>query len=119
MANGDINREDAYEDALALVFDAIATNRKGLRANPSKDEKRKLNKQLARLEAERADLEAMLDAIIDGETIDVAPPTQAQVDEIASLTGQVEGWTRDNRTAAGAITVATNVLALAVEITGG
>jgi len=119
MANGGIDREDAYEDALALVFDAIAMARKGLRANPSKEEERKLNKLLARLEVERADLEAMLDALIDGRVIDVAPPTQAQVDEIARLTGEVGDWTRRNGTAAGAVTVLSKVLDLAVEITGG
>ena len=119
MANGEIDQEDVYEDALGLVFDTIVTVKKGLRANPSKEEERKLNRRLAQLQVERADFEAMLDAIIDGETIDVAPPTQAQVDEIANLTGEVGGLTRANLTAAGALTVASKVLALAAEVTGG
>ncbi len=119
MANGEIDQEDVYEDALALVFDAIAAARKGRRANPSKEEERKLNKALARLEVERADLEAILDAIIVGDTVDVAPPTQEQVDEIARLTGEVGILTRANITAAGAVTVASDVLALAVAVTGG
>lgn len=119
MANGEIDQEDVYEDALALVFDTIVTVKKGLRANPNKERERKLNKMLAQLEIERADLEAMLDAIIDGDTVDVAPPTQAQVDEIAALTGEVGGLTRANITAAGTISVASKVLALAAAVTGG
>lgn len=117
MANGEVDRENAYEDALALVFDAIAAAHAARRANPSKEERRKINKLLLRLEVERADLEAMLDALIDGREIDVPPPTQAQVDRIAELTGEVETHTRNDRTAAGAVTVAAKVLDLAVEIT--
>ncbi len=119
MENGEIDQEDVYEDALALVFDTSVTVKKGLRANPSKEEERKLNRRLAQLEVERADFEAMLDAIIDGETIDVAPPTQEQVDEIARLVGEIGGLTRANLTAAGALGVASEVLALAAAVSGG
>ena len=119
MANGEIDQEDVYEDTLALVFETIVTAKQGLRANPRKEEERKLNRRLAQLEVERADLEAMLDAIIDGETIDVAPPTQEQVDEIARLTGEVGGLTRANLTAAGALTITSKVLALAAAVSGG
>ncbi len=49
----------------------------------------------------------------------MAPPTQEQVDEIARLTGEIGGLTRANLTAAGALTVASNILALAAAVTGG
>lgn len=119
MADNDVIPEIAYENALALVFDSISLARKGLRLNPSKEEERKLNKTLLRLEVERADLEAMLDALADDDPVGVAPPTQAQVDEIAALTGEVEGLTRANLTAAGALSAASKVLALAVAVAGG
>ncbi len=119
MAENDIIPEIVYENALALVYDSISVARKGLRSNPSKEEERKLNKTLLRLEAERADLEGMLDALADDEPVGVAPPTQAQVDEIATLTGEVEGLTRANLTAAGALSVASKVLALAAAVSGG
>lgn len=117
MAENDIDPEMFYEDALALVFRAIRATRRALNSNPSKEEERKLNKRLLRLEAERADLEAMLDAIIDGEALDVAPPTPADVENIANLTKQVAGLTKANLTAAGALNVTSKVLDLAMKVT--
>ena len=119
MAENEIIPEIVYGNALALVFDAIASANKGLFANPSKEEERKLHKALLRLEVERADLVGMLDAMADGETLDVDAPTQTEVDEIANLTGQVAGLTKANLTAAGAISVTSGVLALAMKVTGG
>ena len=57
----------ALSDMLSLVYDAIAIAQKGLLANPSKDEERKLNRTLAKLELERVDLRAMLDAMEDAD----------------------------------------------------
>ncbi len=119
MPNNNINPKIAYANTLALVFDAISSANKGLLANPSKEEERKLNKTLLRLEVERTDLMGMLIALAKNQPVDVAPPTQAQVDEIATLTGEVEGLTRANLTAAGALSVASKVLALAAAVSGG
>lgn len=105
------------ELALALVFDAIAIAQKGLRANPSKEEGRKLHKTIARLEIERTDLEEMIDAL-DNSPDDVPPPSQEDVDRIAELTGRVEQQTRQNLTAAGAVEITSNVLDLAIKLTG-
>ena len=119
MPNNNINPEITYANTLALVFDAISSANKGLLANPSKEEERRLNKTLLRLEVERTDLMGMLIALANNEPVGVAPPTQAHVDEIATLTGAVENLTRANLTAAGALTVASNILALAAAVTGG
>jgi hypothetical protein len=105
------------ERALALVFDVIAIAQKGRRANPTKEEERKLNKTLARLEVERADLEGMIDALENNEPHDVPPPTQEQVNRIAELTGRVEQQARASVTAAGALAIASDVLDLAIKMT--
>ena len=121
-SNGDggsgTNTMIALEDALALVYDAIALAQKGLRANPSKEEGRKLSKTLARLEVERADLEGLIDAMADAPEA-VQPPTPAQVESIAALIGEVANLTRANLTATAALAVASKVLDLAIDITGG
>jgi hypothetical protein len=104
------------EKALALVFDAMAIAQKGRRANPTKEEERKLNKTLARLEIERADLEGMIDAL-ENEPVDVPPPTQEHVNRIAELTGRVEEQTRMILTAAGALAISSDVLDLAIKMT--
>lgn len=118
MALTDNELKIIYADALALVYDAIALANKGLLANPSKEQERKLNKTLLRLEAERTDLMGTLIALAKKQPVGVPPPTQAQVDEIANLTGEVEGLTRANITAAGALAVASGVLDLATAIMG-
>jgi len=118
MPDKKINRKIVYANTLALVFDAISSANKGLLANPKKEEVRKLNKLLLRLEIERADLMGMLIALAKRQRLSVAPPTQIQVDEIAALTGEIEGLTRANLTAAGALSTASKVLALAATVTG-
>ena len=105
------------ERALALVFDAIAIAQKGLRANPSKEEERKLIKTIARLDIERTDLEEMIDAL-ENEPTDVPPPSQADVTRIAELTGRVERETRRNLTATGAVEITSGILDLAIKLTG-
>ena len=116
MANTDPIIE--YENALALVYDAQALVLKGLRANPDKQEERRLNKHLAKLRVEEADLIAMIDALEDEPVKDLPMPDQALVDEIARLSGEVEKATRRNVTAAGALKVAGGILDLAINLTG-
>ena len=114
----DESTEDQLEACLALVYGAIHVNNEGLRSNPSKEERRKLLKRRARLEAERADLEGMLDAMADGVAIDVQPPTDEQVRAIADLTGKVEEQRRAAATASAALAITGDVLTLAMELTG-
>ena len=109
---------DQLEAALGLVYDALHVNNVGLRSNPSKEEERKLMKRKARLEAERANLEGTLDALADGEDIDVQPPTEKQVKTIAGLTRQVEQQKQEAVTAAAALQITGKVLDLATELTG-
>lgn len=114
----DDNTRDQLETALALIYSAIHLNNDGLRANPDKPEKRKLLKRRARLEAERANLEGMVDALADGEDIDVQPPTAEQVQAIADLTGEVEQQTQAAVTASAALVLTGKVLDLAIKLTG-
>ena len=112
------NTEDQLEACLALVYSAIHVNNEGLRSNPSKEDKRKLLKRRARLEAERANLEGMLDAMADDIDFDVQPPTDEQVRAIADLTGKVEEQRRAAATASAAHAITGDVLTLAMEMTG-
>ena len=116
MANGDPIIE--YENALALVYDAQALTLKGLRANPDKQEERKLIKRLARLKVEEADLIAMIDALEDEPAENLPAPDPALVAEIARLSGEVEAATKRNLSAAGALAAAGKVLDLAIKLTG-
>ncbi len=102
-------------NALFLVLDTIAIANKGLLKNPSKEDERKLNRTLAKLELERADIRAKLDAIIAGES-DIVGPTSGQVQEISSLTAEVEAVTNANLTASAAVALSSRVLTLATEV---
>ena len=109
---------DSYQrlsDALALVFDGISLAGKGLLRNPSKEQKRKLNRRIARLEAERAEIVAKMDAIEDGVT-NVKGPTDAQVTHIANLTAEVEKAAAANQTASAALSVSAKVLTVVSKI---
>ena len=108
MANGDPIID--YENALALVYDAQALTLKGLRANPNRQQERKLNKRLASLKVEEADLIAMIDALENEPVEDLPGPDPALVAEIARLSGLVEAETKRNLTAEGALVAAGLVL---------
>jgi hypothetical protein len=97
------------------VFDAIALAEKGLLANPSVVEERKLNDTLNDLELKRAAIQAKLDAQIN-RTAPLAGPTPAQVAQVAALTSEVERRTRMAVTASGAVVLTGRVLALATEV---
>ena len=102
-------------DALSLVFDAIALAQKGLLKNPSKEQERKLNRTLARLELERADIHAQILALIAKKGA-VPRPTTAQVKEISDLTAEVDALTNASITASGAVALTSKILGLATEI---
>lgn len=105
----------ALEDALSMVFRAMALAEKGLVHNPSKEEARDLNATLVDLDMKRAVLEAKLNALI-GQTAQIAPPTAAQVAQVAALTGEVATLTAAAVTASAALALTGRVLALATEI---
>lgn len=110
-----VNPYDSLSDALSLVFDALAVAQKGLLKNPSREEKRKLLRRIGRLEGERAEIAAKMDALEAGAT-DVVGPTKNQVDEIAALTGEVEAMTRANLTASAALALTSRIMTLATEV---
>jgi hypothetical protein len=103
------------EEALSLVFDAIALAQKGLENNPSKEEERALNAALIDLDLRRATIEAKLDALI-AHTTPVVGPTPAQVAQVAALSAEVETLTSAAVTASAAVVLTTRVLALATEV---
>lgn len=100
---------------LSLVYDGIATAQKGLLRNPSPEEERKLNRTLARLELERAEIRAKLDALIAGAQ-NIAGPTPNQVQEMSRLTAEVEGLTNASLTVSGAIALTSKILDLAGKV---
>ncbi len=112
-----VDHEEALEELLALIYDSISLTNKGMRANPSLVQERKLIKRLAQLEVERTDVEGLLDAIAFGDNIDVAPPTKAQVKKIATLTGKVTAETRATTTATKALKLTGDALDLAMKLT--
>lgn len=110
-----LNTYQDLSDALSLVFDGIALASKSLLKNPSKEEKRKLLRRITRLEAERADIVAKMDAIENGDS-SVKGPTAAQVTKVADLTGKVEQMAAANFTVAGALSLTSQVLTVATRI---
>ena len=109
---------DSYQglsDALALVFDGISLAGKALLRNPSKEQKRKINRRIARLEAERAEIAAKMDAIEDGMT-SVKGPSATQVARIADLSAEVESAVRSNLTVSASLALTSKVLTLATKI---
>ena len=97
------------------MFDAIALAQKGLLKNPSTEQERQLNRILAKLELERADIQAKITALI-GKAKGVNGPNEDQVLEVSNLTAQVDVLTNANITASGAIALTSNILGVATEI---
>ena len=109
---------DSYQglsDALALVFDGISLAGKALLRNPSKEQKRKLNRRIARLEGERAEIAAKMDAIEDG-VANVKGPSAAQVTRIADLSAEVESGAKSDLTASAALAVTSKVVTIVTKI---
>ena len=109
---------DSYQglsDSLLLIYDGITLARKGLLKNPDTNQRRKLNRRIARLEAEAAEIEAKMTAIEDGVT-GVRGPTDAQVNKVSQLTGEVEGMTRANITASKALALTSKIMDIAMKV---
>jgi hypothetical protein len=104
--------------ALALVLRAQAVAADAMLLNPSREQERALNETLLELDARRAMIQAMLNALASDPGA-MAGPTAAQVTEVSLLTGQVETLTTANLTASSAITFTSKVLVVATQIAGG
>jgi hypothetical protein len=120
MTNGAdaANPSIALGRALALVFRALAVAEDALLLNPSREQERSLNETLLELEAKRAMLRAMLNALAN-DTRALPGPTTAQVTEVSLLAGQVETLTTANLTASSAIAFTSKVLVVATQIAAG
>ena len=109
------NKIIALSDALSLTIDAIAITEKGLLRNPSVEDERSLNRNLAELEAKRATIKAMLNALI-ANTREIEGPTNEQVEEMSRLTNEVDSLTNAALTASGAVGLSTRILSLATKV---
>ena len=110
MSNG-AGRDPVLDllDAQDLAFDTLKVARKGLVRNPSKDEKRRLLRLIARLEDEIKQIGDQIDALADQDDA-YQGPTDAEMELVADLTKQVGGLTADNITAQNALQLAGKVL---------
>lgn len=102
-------------DSMELIYDGISIANKGLLRNPDTTQRRKLNRRIARLEAELAEIGAKMTAIEDGET-GIRGPTNAQVKLVAKLTGEVENMTRANITASKALALTSKIMDVAMKV---
>jgi C4-type Zn-finger protein len=101
--------------AIFLVDQSIALLETQLASNPSTDEERTLRRNLLRLQAERAVLEAELDAALDNST-GVQAPSTGQLAEIEGLLNRVEAATNSAVSAAQGIRLTTRVLELVTKV---
>jgi len=101
--------------SMALVDAAIALAKKALLDNPSVAQERDLNRLVLRLEAERAILEADLDAAL-AESTKVKGPTAAQLEQIERLSNEVESATNSAMAVSARIGIAQKALDLVSSI---
>jgi hypothetical protein len=101
--------------AIELVDDALAMVDMALNNNPSADEERALRQRKLRLEAERAVLEAELDAALDGNVV-AQGPSPAQLAEIVSLVQSVEDATNQRAAASSVLSLASKALGLIADV---
>jgi hypothetical protein len=96
------------DDTLTLVDIALSNN-------PSPDDERALRRQKLRLEAERAVLEAELDAALDGNAA-AQGPSAAQLAEVLNLVQAVEAATHQRAVAGNVLGLASKSLALITDL---
>ena len=101
----------AMSEALEMVEDALAVARKGLNANPTKQERRELDEDILDLALKRTRLTNSLIALGRGQET-IQPPTPGQIAEIKALATQVDQLTRQSVAASQAVTAAGDVLEL-------
>jgi translation initiation factor 6 (eIF-6) len=104
----------AMSDALEMVEDALAVARKGLNANPSKQERRQLDEDILELTLKRSRLTNSMIALGRGQGT-IRPPTADQIAEIKQLATEVDRLTRESLAASRAVVAAGNVLDLLAE----
>ena len=101
--------------AIELADDTLAMLDMALNHNPSLDEERALRRRTLRLEAERAVLEAELDAALDGNAV-AQGPSPAQLAEIVSLVEAVETATNQRAATSSVLSLASKSLALITDV---
>ena len=114
MAN-DTDSVPGLLDSITLVDAAISLAESALLDNPSKEDERSLNRSILRLQAERASLDAQLDAALASETA-VLGPSPAQLAVIESLTAQVEKAAAATATVSAGIALSGKVIDLMAKV---
>ncbi len=115
MPNGPTDSVEKYQrlsDAYELAEDGIVVAKNGLLENPTPEDRRALDKQILELAEESAIVEAKMIAVRRGDG-GIAMPTQAQVDDIARLAGEVETLRNQSAAAGDAVALAGKILDLA------
>lgn len=101
--------------AIELVDDTLAMIDMALNNNPNVEEERALRRLTLRLEAERAVLEAELDAALDGNAV-AQGPTPEQLAAIVSLVEKVEAATNQRAATSAVLTLGANSLGLVTDV---
>jgi hypothetical protein len=114
MANG-MDKVPGLLDSITLVDNATTLAEAALLNNPSVEDDRALRRLLLRLKAERAVLDAELDAALAEES-SVQGPSTAQLAQIEVLTAQVEQATNAGAAVNASIALVGKVLDLATAI---
>jgi ATP-dependent Clp protease ATP-binding subunit ClpA len=101
--------------AIELVDDALAMVDMALNSNPNPDQERALRRQRLRLEAERAVLEAELDAALDSSS-SAQGPNAAQLAEIVALVEAVETATNQQAAISNVLSLGSQALGLITDV---
>jgi hypothetical protein len=106
---------DDLHDSLDLMDDTIGLIRKALNHNPSDAQRRDLEQNLLRLNAERGVLQAEFDSAEEGDT-EVQGPSTAQMQAVASLSARVETATKNANLSSNAIALGGQVFSLLSQV---
>ena len=104
--------------AIEMVQDAIIIAKQGLNMNPTKEQKRQLLEDRLELEAKLQRLNGKLLGLASNQG-GLTPPTRAQIDEIKSLTAEVEKSTQQNLDASASIVMTSKALGAATSTLSG
>lgn len=94
---------------LVLVENALRVLYGAQQRNPAPDDRREIDRKVLETEEERTRLNGELTGMANQATA-VQPPSQAEVDQIADLSGEVERQTTGTAAARDAIDLCTRVL---------
>jgi hypothetical protein len=96
-------------DAQDLAFDALKIARKGLVRNPRKEEKRRLERIVARLEEELKHIGDQIDALADEDDAYQGPSAE-EMKLVQDVSEDLDGLTNANVTARNAMVLASRAL---------